>query len=108
MTTIEYHKLVRDRIPHIISSKGDIPCTRIAEPAEYGALLRAKLQEEVAEYLAGSDPHELADILEVLYALCVMHGVTMDDVESWRVAKGQERGVFDERIVLESVETGSP
>jgi predicted house-cleaning noncanonical NTP pyrophosphatase (MazG superfamily) len=60
-------KLVRDKIPQIIRTKGLEPVIYAADAEEYGVRLRAKLREEVEEFLdSGSDPEELADILEVL------------------------------------------
>jgi predicted house-cleaning noncanonical NTP pyrophosphatase (MazG superfamily) len=62
-------KLVRDKIPQIIRSKGLEPVIYTASTEEYSARLRDKLQEEVDEFIVSdSDPEELADILEVLYA----------------------------------------
>lgn len=41
-----YNKLVRDKIPHIITSSGKECRTRILDPEEYKQELRTKLQEE--------------------------------------------------------------
>ncbi|MEV5828281.1 nucleoside triphosphate pyrophosphohydrolase [Spirillospora sp. NPDC052242] len=49
-------KLVRDRIPEIITGSGRNPRTRIAGQGEYTSLLRAKLLEEVTEYTDDADP----------------------------------------------------
>lgn len=38
-----YNKLVRDRIPDIIRSNGEIPRTRILDTEEYWCHLEAKL-----------------------------------------------------------------
>src|SRR5713226_85246 len=60
-------KLVRDKIPDIIRSKGAEPIIRVADGSEYQFLLRSKLVEEVEEFLASDDdPEELADILQML------------------------------------------
>lgn len=89
-------KLVRDKVPQIIRDAGGDPLIRIAEPGEFHGLLRAKLWEEVNEFLATDSPDELADILEVLLALANEMGV---DLEKLRVAKASERGGFAGRIV---------
>ena len=47
-----YNKLVRDRIPEIIESKGGTCQTRILSDEEYAQKLDQKLGEELAEYLA--------------------------------------------------------
>ncbi|MFB4318854.1 hypothetical protein [Actinomadura sp. 21ATH] len=101
-------KLVRDRIPDIIRSTGREPATRVADHAEYAALLRAKLHEEAGEYTDSGDPSELADILEVLHALAALHDLTPEDLESRRAAKAKARGGFTHRLVLTLPSPASP
>jgi predicted house-cleaning noncanonical NTP pyrophosphatase (MazG superfamily) len=93
-------KLVRDKIPQIIRSKGLDPVVWTASAEEYGIRLRDKLQEEVAEFIASdNDPEELADILEVLYALAEEVGTDPQQLEKLRAVKAAERGGFAERII---------
>jgi predicted house-cleaning noncanonical NTP pyrophosphatase (MazG superfamily) len=93
-------KLVRDKIPQIIRSKGQEPVIYKADTEEYSARLRDKLREEVEEYLASDNDHEeLADILEVLYALASQTGTDQQQLEKLRAAKAEERGGFADRIV---------
>ncbi|MCC6934588.1 MAG: nucleoside triphosphate pyrophosphohydrolase [Candidatus Yanofskybacteria bacterium] len=98
---MRYDKLVRDKIPDIIAEKGSTAETHIAEEAEYLEKLRAKLQEEVGEFLESNTAEELADILEVVYALGVSLGVTRDELERLRAEKAASRGGFEKRIILE-------
>lgn len=102
---IIYNKLVRDKIPGIIRQHGKTPVVRrVADQDELGQLLVAKLGEEVVEYRESSSPEELADILEVIWALsAVVHGMTMSDVERIRAQKEEDRGGFKEGLVLEKV-----
>ncbi|TDD70597.1 hypothetical protein E1293_34590 [Actinomadura darangshiensis] len=93
-------KLVRDRIPEIVQDGGEPPETRVAEPDEHAALLRAKLYEEAGEYVASGDPAELADILEVVHALAALHGIAPAELEDQRSAKAAARGSFSKRRVL--------
>jgi hypothetical protein len=52
-------KLVRDKIPQIIRSKGLEPVIYTASSEEYDTRLRDKLREEVEEFIASdSDPEE--------------------------------------------------
>jgi predicted house-cleaning noncanonical NTP pyrophosphatase (MazG superfamily) len=93
-------KLVRDKIPQIIRSKGLEPVIYAAGVEEYGVRLRDKLREEVEEFLdSDSDPEELADILEVLYALAEQTGTDRQQLEKLRAAKAQERGGFADRVI---------
>jgi predicted house-cleaning noncanonical NTP pyrophosphatase (MazG superfamily) len=99
-------KLVRDRIPEIIRASGAEPVTYRADVAEYRGRLREKLLEEVDEFLAadGADAvEELADILEVVYALAADLGTTKEDLETARATKAAERGAFADRVIWTGV-----
>lgn len=97
-----YNKLVRDKIPEIIKGKGVIAKTHIASDEEYKSKLREKLLEEVQEYLEDSCVEELADILEVVYALSLLEGANREQLEEVRKKKADERGGFEQKIILES------
>jgi predicted house-cleaning noncanonical NTP pyrophosphatase (MazG superfamily) len=93
-------KLVRDKIPQIIRSKGQEPVVYKASAEEYEIRLRDKLREEVEEYLASdNDREELADILEVLYALARQAGTDQQQLEKLRAAKAEKRGGFADQII---------
>jgi len=96
-----YNKLVRDKIPEVIKEKGGTPITHIATPQEFDQKLREKLQEEVTEFLASNNPEELADILEVVYAISERSGTSTGALEAIRKKKSDERGGFQDGIILE-------
>lgn len=99
-----YNKLVRDKIPAIIENQGKIPCIRILEDEEYTLHLEQKLDEEVGEYHKDKTLEELADILEVVYALAENLGCSKEDLINAYQKKHNERGGFSERILLISNE----
>lgn len=93
-----YNKLVRDRIPEIIDKKGLAYEKRIASEEEYKKELIKKLGEEAEEFMAEGDLEELADVIEVVEALKKLPEYR--DVESVRLKKREERGGFEDRIIL--------
>ncbi len=99
-----HNKLVRDRIPEIIKESGRTPVTHFLSDKEYIEELEKKLNEEVAEYQSDKNLEEMADVLEVLQAICVARGYTLEDLEVMRKKKADERGGFDKKVYLESVE----
>jgi len=99
-----YNKLVRDRIPEIITADGKKANTRILNDKEYLKELIKKLQEEAKELQANPSVEELADIKELVIALreaIKIHAGVLEDV---RRKKAAERGRFKKKIFLESVE----
>ncbi len=101
---MKYEKLVRDNIPEIIKKSGDKPITHKAEDKEYEEALNHKLLEEVKEFLDNPSVEEAADILEVIKAICDLKEVDISKLEEIRQKKAEERGGFNERIILDSTE----
>ena len=99
-----YNKLVRDKIPEIIQNSGKTCAAYILTDEEYIEALESKLNEEVAEYQADKNLEEMADGVEVLHAICLARGYSLDDLEAMRAKKTEERGDFSEKIFLEYVE----
>lgn len=103
--TTKYQKLVRDRIPEIIKSKGERPVTHVADSVEYETALIAKLSEETKEFEDSKSPEELADLLEVIYALANVKGISAFGLEEIRRAKNVERGGFANRVILDETQS---
>ena len=99
-----YNKLVRDRIPEIIEANGERPHIRILEQEEYLRHLEAKLDEEVGEYHRDKNAEELADILEVVFALAEANGCSRAELMEVYQKKHDARGGFGKRIFLISKE----
>jgi len=95
-----YNKLVRDKIPQIIEAQGNKYDIKIANNEEHYKLLEVKLQEEVKEFLEDKNLEELADIMEVLYGLADSLGYSEEALNNKRMEKREERGGFEEGIVL--------
>jgi len=97
---MNFNKLVRDKIPEILESKGSKIKTHICDDQEYLTRLRDKLLEEVNEFLEDETVEELADVLEVVYSLAKTKNINKDDLEKIRKEKSEKRGGFDEKIIL--------
>ena len=96
----KYNKLVRDRIPDIIRSSGVECKIEILTDEDYLRMIDAKLDEELAEYHKDQNIEELADLLEVIRAAAVARGYSIDELESVRAKKAEERGGFEQKILL--------
>lgn len=91
-------KLVRDKIPQIIMSDGKNPIIRTLSDEEYLKELDRKLDEEVAEYQADKSLEEMADVLEVIFAICEARGHSVNELMKVRDEKRENRGGFKEKI----------
>jgi len=91
-------KLVRDQILEIIRNDGKEPIIEILSDAEYLSELDKKLNEEVAEYQADKSIEEMADVLEVLFAICEARGYSVEELMQVKESKREKRGGFKERI----------
>ena len=100
-----YNKLVRDRIPAIITESGKSCTTRILEDGEYLGYLDEKLNEELAEYQQSKSLEELADLMEVIRAVVKARGFSLEELEAIRSQKAAQRGGFEEKIFLMEVRT---
>ncbi len=103
MPTTHYNKLIRDKIPEIIEKSGKKPITEILDAEAYKKHLDLKLSEELQEYLNDDNINELADLVEVIYAILKHKGIELDDFEQVRKRKAEERGAFDKRLLLKEV-----
>jgi predicted house-cleaning noncanonical NTP pyrophosphatase (MazG superfamily) len=103
-----YNKLVRNKIPQIIESKGKKFSAKVLNDKDYIKYLKEKAYEELDEYCAaetdGEAVEELADLLEVIRALASQHGFSIEEVEAVRKGKARKRGGFQEKVFLIEVE----
>ena len=100
----EFNKLVRDKIPDIIKSNGEVPICLILNDEEYLRELNIKLLVEVNEFLARGEVVELSYLEAVLRAIVCIKGVDEDDFDIIRLSKATKRGAFNDKIFLERTE----
>jgi predicted house-cleaning noncanonical NTP pyrophosphatase (MazG superfamily) len=94
-------KLVRDKIPELIQQSGQI-CNyaEVKNKELYVELLRAKLIEEVNEFLTSGSIEELADIKLVVETVVEALGATKEQFEKIYKDKEAERGKFDNKYII--------
>ena len=99
-----YNKLIRDNNVKLMEDKGCKVTYEILDDKRYGQELDKKLQEEVSEYLADYSVEEMADVMEVIYAMLDFRGITMEEVEKVRLNKRNLKGAFKNKIFLKDGE----
>ena len=96
----KYHKAIRDKIPEIIKKSGYSCNVKTLSDDQFLLEIEKKLSEEVSEYLNDKNPEELADILEVIYRISNLKGISKDELEKIRIKKVKERGGFEKNLFL--------
>ena len=96
----KYNKAIRDRIPEIIESKGQKCKVVVLSDQDFLVQMERKLSEELDEYKVSKSPEELADILEVLYRIAELKGLSRDQFEKLRAKKALDRGAFTRNLFL--------
>ena len=100
---IKYDKLIRDKIPEIIEQSGKKCIVEVMDNDTYIEYLDQKLNEELAEYQQDKSIEELADLLEVMYAVVAARGYSVEELERIRLEKAEKRGAFEKKLLLKSV-----
>lgn len=102
-----YNKLIRDKIPEMIEQNGGKAVIRQLSQEEFVRFLEMKLDEEAGEYHRDKTVEELADILEVVYALAAVQGCTKEELLAVYNEKHEKRGGFERRLLLIESERGN-
>ena len=97
---MKYNKAIRDKIPSIIQKDGHSCSVKTLSDEQFLEHLEKKISEEVAEYQNDKNPEELADILEVIYRVAQLRGVSKEELEKIRIKKSKERGGFEKNLFL--------
>ncbi len=100
MGTINHNKAIRDRIPEIIEQSGSKCNIKTLSDEEFLIQIEKKLSEEVVEYQNDKKPEELADIIEVIYKIAKLRGISKEELENIRIKKLEERGGFEKNLFL--------
>lgn len=99
----KYNKLIRDKIPGIIEAGGSKAVVEVLDNENFHKYLNIKLAEEFKEYQESGSIEELADLVEVVYALLDCMGVTREQFDAIRSSKNIERGAFKKKLLLKEV-----
>jgi len=103
MKKIYYNKLIRDRIPEVITQKGGKYETRVLLKKDFEKELKKKLLEESKEILEAPKKeliNELSDVLEIVKSIASLYKINFKDVEKYQIKKRKERGGFIKRLFL--------
>jgi len=95
-----YNKAIRDKIPEIIQESGEKCNIQTLSDEKFLVEIEKKLSEEVTEYQNDKNPEELADILELIYRIAQLKGISKQELEQIRIKKLQDRGGFDKNLFL--------
>jgi predicted house-cleaning noncanonical NTP pyrophosphatase (MazG superfamily) len=110
--TAQFNKLVRDKVPEAIASRGEAVALLRVRGQALVESLRRKLIEEAFEVLDAKTneeiAEELADVQEVTRALVAELGISASEVEAARRRKLRRRGGFHEGVMLQTTAISPP
>jgi predicted house-cleaning noncanonical NTP pyrophosphatase (MazG superfamily) len=95
-----YNKAIRDNIPQIIKKSGKNYNIKELDDSEFLIELEKKLAEELTEFQESKSPEELADILEVVYRISELRGISLKDLDEIRKQKVEKHGGFQKNLFL--------
>lgn len=99
-----FYKLVRDKIPIIIESKGEAVKSYDLDANELLKFLKQKAIEEAYEFFWENDTEkivdELADIYEVIRSTCKIFEISMEELTSIADKKADKKGGFEKGTFL--------
>ena len=99
-----FYKLVRDKIPILIQSKGENVNTISITPEQTLELIKQKIIEEALEFFweTGNDNlmEELADIYELIRSASKIFDVNIDEIKAIADNKREKKGGFDSGVYL--------
>lgn len=97
------NRLVRDRIPEIIESMGNIVVWKELDDAEFAKALLDAIVRSGQKFADTESLESLADLLEAVEAWLLLRGLTMEEVNRARTEKRKRCGTFERRRFVEVV-----
>ena len=111
MLKFSFNKIVRDKAVTELESEGIKVKYEILPKQSLVQHLKNKLLEESKEVFDSKSHEELAaeiaDVYEVLEAICKEAGVNVSEVEENRIKKRSKRGGFSSGIFIHNIEISS-
>jgi len=104
MRVFQQNKLWRDKAVGLLENTGSKIYWERLDDAEYNKQLRLKILEEAQEVASAASREdlisELADVVEVIQAMCSVNNVSWDDIVAAQDKKRSERGGFEGRMFI--------
>lgn len=104
MKKIYYRKLIRDKIPEKIKSKGSELSFRVLNKRDFVRELIKKVGEEASGLLSARTKkeliNELADVIDVIEEIKKMKKISSKEIEDARKKSMTKKGGFKDRIFL--------
>lgn len=99
-------KLVRDKIPSNLEQKG--VKVNLVKDADLMHYFKKKIVEEAEEVATATNREktieEIADVLDVIDAFMQQNNINKDEIQKTREEKTKEKGRFDKKLVIHSIE----
>ncbi len=107
MRHFKFNKIIRDKLPGIISQGGIDVIYKNITGEDLVHRLKDKLTEELLEVKEANSKEqiveELADIIEVIRGLSKAMSIDSEEIEKTRKAKYEKRGGFEDGIFVDKV-----
>lgn len=104
---IQLNKLVRDKVPSLVTKDGGSYSLKLLSPLEHQHEITKKLFEELEEYSVADCKEqaleELVDMVELIYAAVKLHDLSTSEFEALRAAKRSAKGGFEKGIYLNEI-----
>jgi predicted house-cleaning noncanonical NTP pyrophosphatase (MazG superfamily) len=102
-----YNRLVRDKMPEIIESMGNIAVYQTLDDQSFGQALLETIARSANQFAETTSIESLADLLDCIDAWLEVNGMSMEEVEKARAERVKRCGHFHNRTFLEVVADGT-